>query len=115
MTASPSRSTRSALGAFLITVGAEGNSHVVSVLVRLEDAELHTEAGRTSTANLSSNPQATLLWAPGGDDPYSLIVDGTADLGPGDQITVRPERAVLHRVAGTSTDTPTCVRLETTD
>ena len=52
-----------------------------------------TEAGRTSQANLGTNPRAMLLWPPIGNGPYSLIVDGTADLGPGDRITVRPERA----------------------
>ena len=100
-------------GAFLITVAARtAKGHVVSVLVGLEDTALVTEAGRTSQANLGSNPRATLLWPPTGDGPYSLIVDGTADLGPSDRIAVRPERAVLHRVAGTSTDTPSCVPLE---
>jgi 16S rRNA U1498 N3-methylase RsmE len=102
-------------GAFLVTVGSEGNAHVVSVLVRLDGAELAAEVGRTSRANLASNPKATLLWPPAAGEPYSLIVDGTAELGTGDLIAVRPERAVLHRVAGTSTEVPSCVKLETTD
>jgi hypothetical protein len=101
--------------AYLITVGPDGKGHVVSVLVRLEGAELLAEAGRTSKANIGSNATATLLWPSSGDGPYSLIVDGTADLGPLDLVTVRPERAVLHRVAGTTTDNPRCDRLETTD
>ena len=102
-------------GAFLITVGPDGTSHVVSVLVRLEGGELQAEVGRTSRANLTSNPRATLLWPLAPDEPYSLIVDGTADLGAGDLIAVRPDRAVLHRVAGTSADVPSCIKLESAD
>ena len=101
--------------AFLISVAPEGKSHVVSVHVRLEGDELVAEVGRTSRANLGSNPQATLLWAAPADEPYSLIVDGTADLRTGDLIAVHPERAVLHRVASASTDLPSCIKLEPTD
>ena len=102
-------------GAFLISVGPDGKSHVVSVLVRLEGDDLVAEAGRTSRANLGANPKATMLWAPLAGEPYSLIVDGTADLGSGDLVAVRPERAVLHRVAGMSPDLPSCIKLEPTD
>jgi 16S rRNA U1498 N3-methylase RsmE len=102
-------------GAFLITVGPEGKSHVVSILVRLEGDELLAEVGRTSRANLGSNPKATLLWAAPDGEPYSLIVDGTAELGTGDLIAVHPERAVLHRVASASPDLPSCIKLEPTD
>ena len=52
----------------------------------------------------------TLVWpsAPGGD--YCLIVDGnaTAD-ADAEQLTVEPTFAVLHRVAGAPSDTPSCV------
>ena len=98
--------------AFLITVGADSTSHVVSVLVRAEGEELLAEVGRRSRANLVSNPRATLLWPPVADGPYSLIVDGTVDPRAGDLVAVRPERAVLHRIAGGDTDLPTCVPLE---
>ena len=101
--------------AYFISFGADGKGHVVSVMVRLEGAALAAEVGRTTRANLGANPSATVLWPPTGDDLYCLIVDGTADLGDGDLVAVRPDRAVLHRLAGAGTDIPSCIPLEATD
>ncbi len=98
---------------YLVTVGAAGRAHVVSVRARLEDGALIASAGRTSRANVDSHPTVTLLWpaAPGG--PYSLIVDGEGKVDTdAEEITVTPTRAVLHRVAQASTDVPSCVPLE---
>jgi len=98
---------------YLITVGADGRAHVVSVSASLDGAAIAVSAGRTSRANAEAQPAVTLLWPapPGG--PYSLIVDGVSGVSDS-ELTVRPTRAVLHRVADASADLPSCVRLEET-
>jgi len=94
--------------AHLVTVGEGGKPHVVSVLVGLEAERLLTDAGRTTTANAAATPTVSLVWvAPPGED-YSLIVDGTAAV-VGEQLSIRPTRAVLHRVATAAGDGPSCL------
>lgn len=98
---------------YLITVGAEGAAHVVSVRGTLDGDRVIVGAGRTSRANATTNPAVTMLWpaAPGGD--YSLLVDGTAVVDDAaEAVAVAPTRAVLHRVVGADADLPSCVRLE---
>jgi hypothetical protein len=97
--------------AYLLTVTDDQLPHVVSVQVSLEGDHLATSVGRRTGANLAQRPSTTLLWPPPGDDgEYSLIVDGTAvdPVGEG-PLAVLPTAAVLHRVAGTPGDGPTCV------
>jgi hypothetical protein len=101
--------------AYLVTVADDQRPHVVSVEVRLDGDHLVTRVGRGTGSNLQARPAATFLWpAPDGSD-YSLIVDGTAVDPAGEgQLTVRPEAAVLHRVAGTQGEGPTCVKVTAT-
>jgi hypothetical protein len=96
--------------AFLVTVGDEG-PHVVSVQPREGETALLMAAGRSTRANIAARPAVTLLWPapPGG--AYSLLVDGTAAVVPGDDATVavEPASGVLHRVAGATGSGPTCL------
>ena len=94
--------------AHLVTVSDAALPHVVSVVARLEGGALRTGAGRTTAANVAANPGVTLLWAaPPGED-YCLIVDGAAEVD-GDQLAVRPSRAVLHRLATAPGEGPSCI------
>jgi hypothetical protein len=100
--------------AFLVTVSPQGTPHVVSAVLRLQGDELAVEVGRTSRANAAAHPAVTLLWSPGAGGEYSLIVDGTAEVGGGDGdgggiVTIQPTAAVLHRIAGARGDGPSCV------
>jgi hypothetical protein len=51
-----------------------------------------------------------MLWSPIDDGGFSLIVDGTGSVD-GEQVTLRPEKAILHRqrADGPGSD---CVRLD---
>ena len=96
--------------AFLVTTDG-ATSHVVSVAVGFDGAELSAPVGRSSQRNIEATAIATLLW-PGRDGgPYSLIVDGAARTD-GDLARVRPTTAVLHRLADAPADLPSCVRIE---
>lgn len=99
---------------FLVTVGADGRAHVVSVRADVDAANLRVSAGRTSRANAGTNPSVTLLWPAPAGGPYSLIVDGEVDRvdDPEESLLIVPTRAVLHRVADASTDLPSCVAVE---
>jgi hypothetical protein len=101
-------------GAFLITASSEGSVHVVSATPRVEDAVLVVGAGRTTRANLATNPVVTLLWPRSPDGAYSLIVDGMAVEGTGadGDVAITPSRAVLHRLADAPSDGPQCVPIE---
>jgi hypothetical protein len=88
------------------------------VVVRRDGDTLAFDAGRTSRANLAARPTATLLWPsrPFDDGEYSLIVDGDGVVtGDGDEVTVRPTAAVLHRIAGSAGGGPSCVRVLSRD
>jgi len=95
--------------AYLVTVGDRGTPHVVSVAVELDDDHLVVGAGRSTRANLERSGEATLLWPPGPDPAYSLLVDATAVAVDGERATLAPRSAVLHRVAGATGEGPTCV------
>jgi hypothetical protein len=79
--------------------------------VRFDGTRFSLEAGRTSRANIVTSDAVTLLW-PGDGGPYGLIVDGAAQLGDGDTVTIAPTRAVLHRLAAASDELPSCVPIE---
>jgi hypothetical protein len=99
---------------YLITIGEGGRAHVVSVSSHVDDGQLLLSAGRTSRANIKVNAAVTVLWAAPEGGEYCLLVDGESDV-PDDEdgdVVVRPTRAVLHRVAGASTDIPSCIPLE---
>ena len=96
--------------AFLVSVGDDG-PHVVSVRVATGETALLMTAGRSTRANVAARPAVTLLWPalPGG--AYSLLVDGTARVLPGDDgtVAVEPASGVLHRVADAAGSGPTCL------
>ncbi|HEX4491943.1 MAG TPA: hypothetical protein VH914_12115 [Acidimicrobiia bacterium] len=62
--------------------------------------------GKTTRANVGAHPEVSLLWPPGPDPGYCLIVDAVAQGEPGSTLTVRPTAAVLHRVAGAPAGLP---------
>jgi hypothetical protein len=121
--------------AFLVTVGDDGRPHVVSVHVDTDGELLVVAAGRRTSANVAARPAVTLLWpAPtsvgvmfdatdtGCDrtpdsadfvalDDYGLIVDGAGELVDSDPpaVAIRPTAAILHRLADTAGDGPSCV------
>lgn len=98
-------------GAFLISASAEGRVHVASIAPRVDGAVLVVVAGRTTLANVATNPSVTVLWPRSPDGAYSLIVDGLATAGSriDGGLVVTPSRAVLHRLANVVGDEPRCV------
>jgi hypothetical protein len=85
--------------AYLLTVGDDMRAHVVAVTpVLADDVLLVTEPGRRTRANLVGRGSVTLVWPPADPADHSLIVDGVGSL-QGDELTVAPTRAVLHRPA----------------
>ena len=83
---------------YLLSTGADGRPHAVSVHVAWDADRIVTRAGRRTVANAAERPAVSLLWAPVSDDGFSLIVDGSATVEE-DRISVRPTTAVLHRQA----------------
>lgn len=115
---------RRANRAYLLTVSDDGRPHCVAVHVGWQEDDLRVGTGRTSARNAAARRQVTLLAPPlsssaasaaGAGGPagrpaehgdYSLIVDGEVtvthspdDGAGGDEVTVRPTHAVLHRPA----------------
>ena len=83
---------------YLLTVGEAHRTHALAVPTDFRDGALHLRGGRSSLSNAATEPQVTMLFphpAPGG---YSLIVDGAA-LIIGDELTISPQHAILHRPA----------------
>ena len=82
----------------------------MSVTAAWEGDELVVGAGRHTSENVDANGTLTLLWPAPPGSPYSLIVDGAARVVPGaETITIRPTRAVLHRIAGADPSLSSCV------
>jgi hypothetical protein len=102
--------------AYLVTVGEDAAPHVVSVEATVDGAHLAVRVGNRTATNLSDRASATLLWPPPPGGEYSLLVDVTATApvaaGP---CTLRPDSAVLHRVAGADGEGPTCRPIEAAD
>ena len=89
-------------GAYVLTVSDDGRPHAVHAAVRWEGAALAAEVGRRSATNAQARPGVSLLFPVRSEGDYSLIVDGTAAVAPGDggqRVRVVPTRAVLHRPA----------------
>jgi hypothetical protein len=96
--------------AHLVTVGAGGRPHVVSVVVEADGELLRTTAGRTTSANAAANPAVTVVWAAPPGEEYTLLVDGRAE--PVDeQLVVVPTRAVRHRVVTAPGEGPSCITI----
>jgi hypothetical protein len=102
--------------AYLVTVGDDGAPHVVSVEATVDGAHVAVRVGNRTATNLSDRAAATLLWPPPPGGAYSLLVDVTATApvtaGP---CALRPDAAVLHRVAGADGEGPTCRPIEPAD
>lgn len=84
--------------AYLVTVGEPG-PRVVSVSVHVgTDGSLRADVGRHTRSNVADRPAVTLLWPADPTHPqHTLLVDGSATVA-GDAVTIRPSRAMLHRV-----------------
>ncbi len=89
---------------YLLTVSDDGRPHCVGLPVEWNDDELVMTTGRRTHENAAARRAVSLLWPPNEVGGYSLILDGavTSTEDPGDglgdlRLTVRPERAVLHR------------------
>lgn len=95
---------------YLLTVSDDGRPHATVVGAEAAGDTLVATVGRRSAANVGVRPDVSLLWPPVDAEGFSLIVDGTAT-ADGERVTVRPERAVLHRrnAEGPGSD---CVRLD---
>lgn len=102
---------RHGLVAYLCTVSDRATPHVVSVELRWDGDALVAQAGRSTCANAAARPTVTLLWPPGPEAGYSLIVDAEAAVGDG-EVRLAPTSAVLHRLAGAAVDGPTCRPVE---
>jgi hypothetical protein len=83
---------------YLVTVRDDGRPQSLAVPARMVDGALVATVGQRAAQNATARPNVTLLFpGPTGAD-YSLIVDGDAAVD-GDQVTITPTWAVLHRPA----------------
>lgn len=92
--------------AYLLSSGGDGRPRAVSVAVTTVDGRLQASIGGRTAANIDTQSLISLLWPRVGDGPFSLIVDGEAELlaspaaNPGGAIvSIRPTSAVRHRTA----------------
>ena len=99
--------------AFLVSGDGQGGPHVVSVRLSWDGDHLVLPAGRSTRANVSSQPAVTLLWPPRPEPGYCLIVDATFVAMADDEstITVEPTHAILHRMADADGSLPYCRQL----
>lgn len=85
--------------AYLITVGDDYRAHTVAVDPVYADGILDVgPMGRHTRDNVAHHGDVTLIWPPREAGGYTLIVDGAAKPN-GDELSVIPGRAVLHRRA----------------
>ncbi len=90
---------------FLITVGSDGASHVISLMPEVVDdgangVRLRFDAGGgRACRNVAEHAAVTIVFPPrSSGDGFSLLVDGDA-IVEGDIVVVAPSGAVLHRPA----------------
>ncbi|MCC6847697.1 MAG: pyridoxamine 5'-phosphate oxidase family protein [Deltaproteobacteria bacterium] len=98
-------------GAYLLTVADDVRPHAVHVALGWEGDRLVTEVGAASARNVAARPAVSLLYPAAEPGGYSLIVDGTAVVAPGEgkrRVSVAPTKAVLHRPAATPDPTAAC-------
>lgn len=98
--------------AFVVSVGDDGRPHTVSAAVSAGPDGLRATVGRTTAANAAARPDVTVLWPPGSDPRYCLIVDATATVDAGGSLLLSPTRAVQHRSADAPDDIPSCIPVE---
>jgi hypothetical protein len=99
------------LSAYLLTVSADGTPHAVHTPLRWEGEVLVADVGKRSAANAGARPSVSLLFPVRSDGDYSLIVDGTATVTPGEswqRVGITPTKAVLHRPAVAVDPTSSC-------
>jgi Pyridoxamine 5'-phosphate oxidase len=103
--------TRERSHAYVVTVSPDGAPHTVYAPVRWERDALVAEVGARTAANAAGRPAVSLLYPIRADGDYSLIVDGTAVVEPGDDshhMRVTPTRAVFHRPGVPSDPASSC-------
>jgi len=81
---------------YLLTVTADATTRAVAVRPRLVDGRVVVGAGRSSSANVATNPRVTVLCPPTTEKGFTLLIDGTAAVA-GDEIRIEPTSVVLHR------------------
>jgi hypothetical protein len=81
---------------YLLTVAVDATTRAVAVRPRLADGLVVVGAGRSSSANVTANPNVTVLCPPTVPKGFTLLIDGTATV-VGEEIRVRPTSVVLHR------------------
>jgi hypothetical protein len=87
--------------AYIVTVSDTGTPHVVPAGITQGDDGLIADVGERTAHNARGRPHVSLLYAACRPDDYSLIVDAVASVdAAGLRLTLRPTRAVLHRLAG---------------
>jgi hypothetical protein len=100
--------------ATLVTTGDDGRPHVVTSLVDIDGERLVVGVGCRSRANVELRPVATLVWHPGPDDEYLLIVDADVDTidEPDDRgvcrVVLSVAGGIQHRIAGLAPGASTC-------
>ncbi|MCC6763417.1 MAG: hypothetical protein IT293_02030 [Deltaproteobacteria bacterium] len=98
-------------GAYLLTVTDDARPHAVHVALGWEGDLLIAEVGARSAQNAASRPAVALLYPAAEPGGYSLIVDGTAAVAPGEgkrRIRIAPSKAVLHRPAAAPDPNASC-------
>jgi hypothetical protein len=88
--------------AYLLTVADDARPHAVHVPLHWDGDVLVAEVGKRSAANCAARPCVSLLYPVRSEGDYSLIVDGTAEIAPGEEplhVLITPTKAVLHRPA----------------
>ncbi len=84
---------------YLLTSSSTGTVKVITVEPTVVDGTVVVAGpGRGTLANLAANPAVTLVFPPLERRGFTLLVDGTAE-ARGDDVTVTPTGAVLHRPA----------------
>ena len=83
---------------YLMTVRDDGRAQTLAVPTQLIDGALVATIGRGTAANVTARQNVTMVFPGTTGEEFSLIVDGDANVD-GDQITLTPTWAVLHRPA----------------
>lgn len=85
--------------AYLLTVRDDLRPHVVAVSPTWDGDHLVVHVGRGTAGNAAQRPSISLCYPPTDVGGYSLIVDGTAEVGDDQSVRFVPTGAVLHRPA----------------
>ena len=83
---------------YLLTTAHDGRPHAVALVPVVADGTLQFEAGRSTCANADARSAVAIVFPPTADDPFSLVVDGTANVQE-TTVVVVPTNAIRHRPA----------------